>query len=229
MIERRLALLENIVRLRAAGRELPENRNIAAVRASLEKELGETVSVRLAARLLGVSHSALRRWIADGDIPTVYSRAGRDEVPVPALLDLFEAVGRERERGRRHVLEPAMAAARERAHKLQIAELLADVDDQDGGHGRTERRALAYHRVIGRRLRRSMIDDARHRLWQWRDAGKIDGRYADRWEEVLAQSVDDVRRFIGEDSQEGRDLRQNSPFAGMLSEPERRRILEEVQ
>jgi CRISPR/Cas system-associated endoribonuclease Cas2 len=37
-----------------------------------------------------------------------------------------------------------------------------------------------------------------------------------------------VRRIIGEDSQRGRDLRQNSPFAGTLSEAERRRINEEI-
>jgi hypothetical protein len=38
-----------------------------------------------------------------------------------------------------------------------------------------------------------------------------------------------VRRIIGEDGQDGHDLRQNSPFAGMLSEAERRRILEQVR
>jgi hypothetical protein len=228
-VERRTELFENIARLRRAGSELPGNRDIAAVRAALERELGETVSVRLAARLLGVSHSALRRWITAGDVPTVYSRAGRDEVPVAALFDLREAVERERARGRRHVLEPGIAEGRSRARNLRTDELMADVGDGDGGHRRAERRALAYHRALRPRLRRSTIDAARHRLWQWQAEGKIDPRYAERWEEVLSRPVAEVRKMIGEDSEDGRDLRQNSPFAGMLSEAERRAILEHVR
>jgi hypothetical protein len=34
---------------------------------------------------------------------------------------------------------------------------------------------------------------------------------------------------MSEDTQVARDLRQNSPFAGMLSEPERLKILQEVR
>jgi hypothetical protein len=82
---------------------------------------------------------------------------------------------------------------------------------------------------LARRLRRSMIDDARHLVWQWRDGGKIDARYAEQWEEVLQRPVGEVRRIIGEDTSRGRDLRQNSPFAGMLSEAERRQILRLVR
>lgn len=230
-LDRQGELFENILRLRRAGRELPRNRDIAAVRADLERELGEGVSVRQAARLLGVSHTALRRWIGAGDLPEIYSREGRTEVPVSALLDLRDDVDAERTLGnrRRHVLEPAVLRDRGRATRLRADELLSDVDDTGEGHERAERRALAYHRALGRRLRRSMIDDARYRLWQWQKDAKIDPRYAKQWEEVLGGPVADVRRIIGEDSRKGRDLRQNSPFAGMLSEAERRRILEQVR
>jgi hypothetical protein len=71
-----------------------------------------------------------------------------------------------------------------------------------------------------------MVNEARHRVWKWRAEGKLDPRYADEWEAVLRRSVADVRRTITTDSSYAQDLRQNSPFAGMLSEPERRRILE---
>lgn len=74
-----------------------------------------------------------------------------------------------------------------------------------------------------------MVDDARHRLWQWQEEGRIDPRYARRWEEVLGRPVADVRKAIGADTQAGRDLRQNSPFAGTLSEAERRRIVEQIR
>jgi hypothetical protein len=56
---------------------LPGNRDIVAVRTALEKELGETVSNRLAASLLGVSHTALARWIKAGDLATVYNAHAR--------------------------------------------------------------------------------------------------------------------------------------------------------
>ena len=73
-----------------------------------------------------------------------------------------------------------------------------------------------------------MVEEALRLVWKWRDQGRIDSRYADQWEELLRMPVAEVRRAISEDSDRGRDLRQNSPFAGMLSEPERRRILEQV-
>ena len=73
-----------------------------------------------------------------------------------------------------------------------------------------------------------MVDEALRLLWKWRQQGRIDERYAEQWERVLRRPLRDVRRIIGEDSQRGRDLRQNSPFAGTLSEAERRRINEEI-
>ena len=41
-------------------------------------------------------------------------------------------------------------------------------------------------------------------------------------------SEDQIRKVISADDELGRDLRQNSPLAGLLSEPERRKILEAV-
>ena len=115
VVDHKQELFQNIVRLRRAGRKLSSDRDIAAVRVTLERELGETVSRRLAARVLGVSHTALDRWIKGGDLPVVYSSKGRMEVPVPALLDLYETVEAERAEGpRRYVLAPAMARQRKR-------------------------------------------------------------------------------------------------------------------
>ncbi|MGH2846405.1 MAG: hypothetical protein ACRDL0_10400 [Thermoleophilaceae bacterium] len=221
VVDRKQDLFESIVRLRRAGREVPGNRDIAAVRAALERELGETVSRRIAARVLGVSHTALAHWIDAGDIPTVYSAKGRVEVPVPALLDLYEAV--ESDRHRRHVLAPTMARNRDAARRLSVG----DVGDRDP-HDRARARSLAYHRVVAERLQKPMVDEARHVVFRWREQGRIDPRYADRWEQLLDQPVPEVRRALVDESVEGDDLRQSSPFAGMLSEPERRRIVCEV-
>ncbi len=110
---------------------------------------------------------------------------------------------------------------------MRLGELAGERPED--GHRRAERRSLAYHRVLAARLRRPMVDDALRLLWKWQDAGRIDERYAAQWEQVLRSPLADVRRIISEDGRRARDLRQNSPFAGMLSEPERRRILAEVR
>ena len=94
-------LFEQIVRLRRVERELPGNTDILAVRTELEDELGPTVTRSAAARFLGLSHTALQRWEACGDLPLVLTPAGRPEVPVAALVVLCEAVRDERRSGRR--------------------------------------------------------------------------------------------------------------------------------
>lgn len=226
----RKRLFESIVRLRRAEREAPQSRDLVAVRADLERELGETVSRSLAAQLLGVSHTALNRWVDAGDVPVVVTRDGRRAVPVAALVDLYEAVARERASGRRrrHALEPIMVESRAKARAMRPGELIASDESSAGPHRSAELRSLAYHGAVAKRLRRPMADDALHLIWQWRDSGRIDRRYADRWEEVLRGPLPEIRKLLTSDSQAAADLRQNSPFAGLLSEPERRKILAEI-
>lgn len=73
-----------------------------------------------------------------------------------------------------------------------------------------------------------MVDEARHVLFRWKEQGRIDRRYAAQWDLLLARSIPELRGALVDESQEADDLRQNSPFAGVLSEPERRRIMHEV-
>lgn len=226
LVSRKEELLENIVRLRRAGREAPGNHDIAAVRSALERELGATVSRRLAGRVLGVSHTALDRWIKSGDLPVIYSSEGRVEVPVPALLDLYEAVDADGLDRPRYVLTPTMVRQRDAARRLSVD----DIKDHDkrGPHDRARARSLAYHRAVARRLRKPMVEEARHVVFRWREQGRIDQRYADRWERLLDRPVPEIRRALVEESEEADDLRQNSPFAGLISEAERRRIVREI-
>jgi hypothetical protein len=227
VVDRKQALFENIVRLRRVGRALPGSEDVYAVRRSLERELGETVSRRLAARVLGVSHTALDRRIKAGDLPLVYSAEGRVEVPVPAHLDLYESVDADRAGGdRRYVLAPTMVRRRQAAQSLDLQRFQQDADRSD--HDRARDRSLAYHRAVAGRLRKPMVEEARHVLSRWRDQGRIDERYAERWEQLLNESVPEIRNALVDESQNSDDLRQTSPFAGVLSEPERRRIVREV-
>lgn len=233
LIERKEQLVRQIIRLRRAERSAPGNRDIVAVRAELERELGETVAQRLAARVLGISHTALQRWIESGELATVYTERGKQEIPVVALFDLYEAVEAQRRSGARarHVLEPSILEGRERARRLHRRDLIRDRHDSTkvAGHGLADLRSLAYHRALARRLRRPMVDEARHLVWRWRDEGKMDSRYAEQWESILSRPVRQIARAITADTPEARDLRQNSPFAGLLSEAERRKILQEIR
>lgn len=227
--ERKLQRLSQVARLRRAQRHSSHERDVAGVRAELEVELGETVSQRLAARFLGVSHTALQRWIKAGDLPVVYTPSGRKEVPVASLLDLQERVERERSRGdrRRRHLEPVFGEGRSRAERIKRIDLRVD-GAEESGHDRADRRSLAYHRAVAKRLDRRMVDEALHRVWKWRDEGKLDRHYAGEWEQILGRPLSEIRSALMSDDARGRDLRQSSPFAGMLSEPERRRIVELV-
>jgi hypothetical protein len=229
-IERKQRLFEDIVRLRRAEKAGPDGRDLVTVRAHLERELGGSVSRSLAARLLGVSHTGLQKWIDAGDVPVVFTPSGKQEVPAGALVDLYEAVASARDSGQRrlHVMEPAMVDARARAEALDPTRLVPATGGGDP-HDRAERRNRAYHGAVARRLRKETVRKALHQLWRWSEEGNIDPRYAEEWEALLRRPLPEIKRVLTDDSQWARDLRQNSPFAGALSEPERRKILDEIR
>ena len=225
--QERQKIFHNIVLLRRAERH-NQSEDVALVREDLEAQLGGAVSRNLAAELLGVSHTALNRWVADGDVPVVLSERGRKQVPLPVLLDLYERVNEQRRSGRRHALEPIMTEARRRAARMR-PQLTVGVESRGGDpHRAAELRSLAYHRALAPRLRRPMIADAQRTLARWERQGRIDSRYAEAWRQVFELPVSEIRKLIAADDQCGRDLRQNSPLAGLLSEPERRKILATV-
>jgi len=221
--------LENIARLRRAEKEKPDG-DIAIVREDLEAQLGGTVPRSVSASLLGVSHTALNNWIVAGYVPVVITERGRKEVPIPALLELWDRVAEERKSGGRklHLLEPIMVESRRRAERMRPRATIGGSRNRSDPHRTPELRSLAYHRTLAPRLRRPMIDEAQRKLRRWREIGRVDPRYAQLWEDVFAMPMAEIRKAITADDPRGRDLRQNSPLAGLLSEPERRKILETV-
>jgi hypothetical protein len=227
IVERKQQLFEDVARLRRVGLLMPENEDLAAVRLSLERELGETVSRRLAARLLGVSHTALERWINRGNVPLVFTPTGRQEVPVLSLLVLYEAVrSSDADAPIGRPLVAAMRSQQDAAARLRIAwpphDHLAVPED------RTHRRGLAYHQAVADRLHKQTVADAKYVLYRWSEQGRIDPLYARRWARILSMPLKDIRKEITAVGADADDLRQNSPFAGALTEPERRRVLAEV-
>ncbi len=226
IVDRKQQLFEDIARLRRVGFLMPQNEDLAAVRLDLEQELGETVSQRLAARLLGVSHTALERWVKRGSVPLVFTPTGRQEVPVASLLVLYEAVRSSADVPTGHPLAAAM-----RNQHYAAAHLSLDwppLDHLAVPEDRTHQRGLAYHQAVATRLHKHAVADARYVLYRWREQGRIDPLYAERWDRILSMPLKDIRETITAVGMDADDLRQNSPFAGALTEPERRRVLAEV-
>lgn len=216
--------LQNVARLKRVERSNPSP-EIAAVREDLESQLGGTVPRSTAARVLGVSHTALNNWIASGDVPVVFSRQGRKEVPISFLMELQARVAEQRRKdpGKLHALEPIMVEARRRAERMPPPTPTAEAG---GPHRPPELRSLSYHRALAPRLRRPMVEEAQRKLKRWQQEGKVDPRYVKAWEEIFTRSMPAIRQAITADDEQGRDLRQNSPLAGLLSEPERRKALQ---
>ncbi len=107
-------LAENIIRLRRAERVAAAAPDVSPVRRALEAQLGPTLSRSRAARIFGISQTALDRWVAAGQVPIVLTPSGRREVPRQFAIEVAEAIAELRERGRgRHPLAAALAARRE--------------------------------------------------------------------------------------------------------------------
>jgi len=226
-------LIADVARLRKAERGSTDTAlsDIAAARGDLESMIGTTITRAMAARLLGVSQTALERWIAAGDVPALITRTGRPELPLRALVELIEAVENRRvnEPEDRHPLGSVLRLRRSRAARLgESTPLISAADLRDrgsNGHREAELRSLAYHRAVAVRLDESVIRDAHERLARWLAQGRIHPHYAGEWQRILGERPPRIAQLIAQDTELMRDLRQSSPFAGTLNEPERRRVL----
>ena len=89
-----------------------------------------------------------------------------------------------------------------------------------------EERSIAYHREIASLLptRPDLLETARARVRQWLASGEVASVYAQAWLHVLDRSIDEIRDALTDPTQEARDLRQVSPFAGALDPRTRWRI-----
>ena len=222
-------LIDGIVRLRRAERIPEAAHDVAPVRRDLEARLGPTLSRSRAAHILGVSQTALDRWVAARQVPIVLTPHGRREVPRQFVIELRESIDELRVEGRCHrPLAEALRRRREAAARIDGSGATKEGRKSSDGHRTAERRALACHRVIAERLDEGMVEEARERIERLASEGHLDPRYAERWRVLLAKPIPGIASAITADTQEGRDLRQNSPFAGVLNEQERRRVIETI-
>jgi len=97
------------------------------------------------------------------------------------------------------------------------------------GHATAERRSLAFHRAVAERLDEQVRARARGKLEQWAAGGQIADTYAQRWRRILDLPLDELAAAITADDEATRDLRQCTPFAGVLTPRERWAIIREVR
>ncbi|HEY5053177.1 MAG TPA: hypothetical protein VII45_07175 [Solirubrobacterales bacterium] len=221
-------LVDGIVRLRRVERIPAAAADVRAVRRDLEARIGATLSRSRAALILGVSQTALDRWVAAGQIPIVLTPGGRREVPRQFVVELRESIDELRGKGCGRPLAAALAARRKKAAKVAVDRRPA-APPTPRSHLTAERRSRASHLVVSRRLDMPMVEEARERVERLSAENHLHPRYAERWRELLSRPIAEIAAAISADDDDGRDLRQNSPFAGVLNEQERRRIIETVR
>jgi hypothetical protein len=90
-------------------------------------------------------------------------------------------------------------------------------------HDRLERRSLALHRAIAAKLRErpELLGIAFDNLDRWGKMGSRSQPYFDIWRDILSRPLEEVLALIVEDSERMVELRQSSPFAGVLPPRER--------
>jgi hypothetical protein len=98
------------------------------------------------------------------------------------------------------------------------------------GHRTAELRSIELHRLVSGRLDDELVADTRRRLLGWLDDdGPEHPVYIRRWLALLDRPLDEVRRRLVEDSQEMRDLRQTTPFAGVIPDQERLQVIARIR
>src|ERR1700741_513017 len=106
------------------------------------------------------------------------------------------------------------------------------VKDMAVRHRKLEERSLALHREIAQRIRRNsdLLTKVRERLSNDISSGRFSISLTDAMQEWLdllkSSSLEQVLELLVDDSENARRLRQSTPFAGILTQEERRQILE---
>ncbi len=98
------------------------------------------------------------------------------------------------------------------------------------GHRTAERRSIALHAAVAARLDDATVERAGARVDGWvRDGGPVSAPVAAAWAALLHGPRDVLARALVRDDEAMRDLRQNTPFAGVVTPAERWHIVRRVR
>jgi hypothetical protein len=94
-------------------------------------------------------------------------------------------------------------------------------------HARAEARSLALHREVAHQLAEhpELLERARARVREWAESDTVSSWWVKQWAEVLARPLGEIVAVLTDPGQESCDLRQASPFAGVLDPRTRWAIL----
>jgi len=96
---------------------------------------------------------------------------------------------------------------------------------------REQEKSLWLHRALLGHLMidpKNVIATARTNLNSWKSVHRGDSmaaRYLKKWEQTIDSGIEDVVSVLTGTDEVSSELRQNSPFAGVLSDVERRQVL----
>ncbi len=96
-------------------------------------------------------------------------------------------------------------------------------------HRLLEARSLAMHALIAHKIERdrTLLETPLGNLKRWRSRWQNDPpRWFQEWQELMTRPWPEIAALITEPSENAARLRQSSPFAGVLSSDERKRIYE---
>ena len=95
-------------------------------------------------------------------------------------------------------------------------------------HARLDERSLALHRLVAQKLVAdpSLLDLARANVARWQSANDTPSFALAEWEQILSGPIDEITALLVDRSEHATRLRQSSPFAGILTDAERKAIYE---
>jgi hypothetical protein len=90
-------------------------------------------------------------------------------------------------------------------------------------HERLDLRSLAMHRLIADKIRAEpkLFEIASQNIERWSRTPGRNGALLAAWSKLLMQGIPATLAMATEDSERARELRQSTPFAGVLSPQER--------
>jgi hypothetical protein len=191
----------------------------------------DPVRLGYAQRRLGISDPTTRAWVDRGILSlagrsprrvTLESVARAEEIATELHLN-----GQERELGaalERHLEWQRMRREPEFERGLELIGQMRG--NAPCGHRTAELRSLAFHRQVAQALDPQAVSKAQARVNKWvRDNGPVPRTWAKQWRTLLERPLAEIKQALTTDSEQMRELRQNTPFAGALSEADRMRLI----
>lgn len=93
-------------------------------------------------------------------------------------------------------------------------------------------RSLLLHTLVAARIvsdPESIISRARQNLRRWSELGRHDTYWLERWQRALESPPGQVVLLLTERTQDAADMRQGTPFAGVLDQEERLAAIERAR